>query len=68
MSRLVGREKQVKDLNRALVSKKSEFENELAIRKNIFITFVTTYGVKQNEHSNNIMDNQVKMDALFEKE
>jgi len=48
--------------------KRREFENEMASRKNIFITFVTTYGVKQNEHSNNIMDNQVKMDALFEKE
>lgn len=40
---------------------------EMNIFYQIFISFITTYGVRHNEHSNNTMDNQVKMDALFGK-
>lgn len=48
-------------------NKKQEFIKNMPKRKNVFITFVTTFGVKQNVHSNQIMDNQVTMDSLFEK-
>lgn len=49
-------------------NKKKEFISEMKKRKNVVITFVTTFGVKGNKHSDEIMDNQVTMDSLFEKE
>lgn len=49
-------------------NKKDEFISEMTKRKNIVTTFVSTFGVKQNEHSNKVMDNQITMDCLFEKE
>ena len=48
-------------------NKKSEFVKETLTRDNLFVTFVTTYGVKRNAHSNEVMDNEVTMDSLFEK-
>ena len=48
-------------------NKKQEFLSALKKRKNVFITFVTTFGVKENNHSHEIMDNQLTMDSLFEK-
>lgn len=48
--------------------KKNEFKTKLNHRKNIIVTFVTTFGVKENKHSLDVMDNQVTMDSLFEKE
>ncbi len=50
-----------------ILKKKKEFSQQLTDRKNIFITFVTTFGVKNNPHSSAIMDNQITMDCLFEK-
>ena len=47
--------------------KKSEFKKETLTRDNLFITFVTTFGVKNNAYSNEVMDNEVTMDSLFEK-
>lgn len=48
-------------------NKKREFISEMKDRKNVFVTFVTTFGVKSNDHSNKVMDNQITMDSLFEK-
>jgi hypothetical protein len=48
-------------------NKKSEFMKETLTRDNLFVTFVTTYGVKRNAYSNEVMDNEVTMDSLFEK-
>ena len=48
-------------------NKKSEFMKETLKRDNLFVTFVTTYGVKKNAYSNEVMDNEVTMDSLFEK-
>lgn len=45
--------------------KKQEFINLMKPRKNVFVTFVTTFGVKPNQYSNEVMDNQVTMDSLF---
>lgn len=50
-----------------LRNKKDALIKDLVKRKNVFITMVTTYGMKHNIHST-ITDNQVTMDALFEKE
>ncbi len=50
----------------SLLNKKSEFSKELTNRKNVFITMVTSFGVKSNANSMNSMDNQVTMDSLFE--
>lgn len=47
--------------------KKREFIKEMTKSKNVFLTFVSTFGVKQNSHSSQVMDNQVTMDSLFEK-
>lgn len=48
-------------------NKRKEFTAIMKDRKNVFVTFVTTFGVKSNNHSNKVMDNQVTMDSLFEK-
>ncbi len=50
----------------SLLNKKSEFKNQLTSRKNIFVTMVTSFGVKINPNSTISMDNQVTMDSLFE--
>ncbi len=50
----------------SLLNKKSEFSKELTNRKNVFVTMVTSFGVKSNANSMNSMDNQVTMDSLFE--
>lgn len=47
--------------------KKREFLSELKERKNVFVIFVTTFGVKTNDHSLEVMDDQVTMDCLFER-
>jgi AAA+ ATPase superfamily predicted ATPase len=50
----------------ALQTKKAEFTKELATRKNTFTTMVTTFGVKENIHSSDSIDNQLTMDCFFE--
>ncbi|MFK7786932.1 MAG: hypothetical protein AB8B56_17555, partial [Crocinitomicaceae bacterium] len=50
-----------------LINKKTEFSNDLSARKNLFTTMVTTYGVKRNKHSDEVMDVEVTMKCLFEK-
>ena len=36
-----------------------------ATKKNIFITLVTTYGINKNQYSNELVQNELKMDSLF---
>ncbi len=50
----------------SLLNKKREFSKELKNRKNIFVTMVTTFGVKSNSNNADSMDNEVTMDALFD--
>lgn len=47
-----------------LRNKKDIFINETKTTKSIYITMVTTYGVKQNEYSD-IVQSEVKIDDLF---
>lgn len=50
-----------------LINKKAEFSKDMSTRKNLFTTMVTTYGVKRNKHSDEVMGFEVKMSCLFEK-
>lgn len=34
-------------------------------RKNVFLTFITTYGIKENEYSKELVQNSLTMDDLF---
>lgn len=49
-----------------LRNKMAVFRNSTKTRKSIFLTMVTTFGVKQNEYASSMLQNEVKMDDLFE--
>jgi uncharacterized protein len=40
------------------------FKEETKTRKPVFLTFVTTFGIKQNEYSG-MVQSEIKMSALF---
>lgn len=42
------------------------FKSSTKTNKNVFITMVTTYGLNENEHSLELIQNSLKMDCLFE--
>lgn len=48
-----------------LQRKKEVFKNDLKSRKNLFVTFITVFGVKENDYYNNIVDNQITIDSFF---
>jgi AAA+ ATPase superfamily predicted ATPase len=50
-----------------ILNKKQEFIRHMTDRKNIVLTLITTFGVHPNEHSAQVMDNQITMNCLFEK-
>jgi len=50
-----------------LRNKIAAFKNETGTRKSVFLTMVTTFGLKQNSYSAGIVQNDIKMDALFHK-
>ena len=41
------------------------FKAETRTRKSVFLTMITTYGVKQNIHSTGLFQNEMKMEDLF---
>ncbi|MBL0911859.1 MAG: AAA family ATPase [Bacteroidia bacterium] len=41
------------------------FRNETQTRKAVFLTMISTYGVKANEHSAGLVQNNLDMDCLF---
>jgi uncharacterized protein len=49
----------------ALRDKREIFSANTKTKKNIFITFISLYGIKQNEHSLSIVSNEVVGDDLF---
>lgn len=49
-----------------LEKKISVFMRQANPRKTIFLTLITTYGVKENMHKTNLVQNELTMDALFE--
>jgi hypothetical protein len=42
------------------------FTDSTKTKKSVFITMLTTFGVQTNEHYVGQVQNQIKMDALFE--
>jgi uncharacterized protein len=49
-----------------LENKAEVFREQTKTKKSLFITMVTTFGVKDNEYASRLVTNIVKMDALFE--
>ena len=47
-----------------LINKKSAFIDATNTRKAVYLTMVTTFGIKANAHSG-IVQNEVKLDDLF---
>lgn len=48
-----------------LKNKISELQKETATSKNIFLTMVTTFGLKENEYSNELVENTIELEDLF---
>lgn len=48
-----------------LESKEKVFKEQTKTRKTTFLTMITTYGVKQNDHYKNLIQGEVVMDDLF---
>jgi len=42
------------------------FQEQSKTRKALFVTFVTTYGVKKNEHADRLVHNNLTMDLFFD--
>jgi AAA+ ATPase superfamily predicted ATPase len=48
-----------------LLHKKQAFQEETHTSKNVFITFISTFGLKENPYSKEIIQNELKIDDLF---
>jgi hypothetical protein len=48
-----------------LENKVSVFKTKTKTAKTIFLTLVTTFGIKKNEHVTRLIQNEITMDALF---
>jgi len=55
-----------KDYATQLRRKMSVFKAESKTRKTLFLAMVTTFGVKPNQHALGLVQNQIRMDDLFE--
>ena len=49
-----------------LENKVDIFRSQTKTKKSIFITMVTTFGIKNNEYESRLVQNSITMDALFE--
>ena len=48
-------------------NKIAAFKQETGTRKSVFLTLVTTFELKQNNYPAGIVQNDIKMNALFHK-
>jgi hypothetical protein len=48
-----------------LETKLKVFRDNVKTKKTLFLTMITTYGVKRNDYYTNLVQNEVTMDALF---
>jgi AAA+ ATPase superfamily predicted ATPase len=48
-----------------LKNKRAELLMETKTKKNVFITLITTYGIKENEYSNELVQSRLDMRSLF---
>lgn len=51
-----------------LRSKVSVFKAETGTKKSIFLTMLTTFGLKQNQYSLGLVQKELRMEVLFEGE
>lgn len=51
-----------------LKNKVSQFRTDTNTKKNLFLTFITTHGVKPNSNSLELLDNNLVIDCLFQTE
>jgi len=49
-----------------IAHKLTSFTKSTKTKKSVFVTFISTYGLKQNIHSTQYIQNELKMDILFE--
>jgi uncharacterized protein len=49
-----------------LRNKISAFKQETGTRKSVFLTFITTFGLKANQYSMGLVQNDLTMDSLFD--
>lgn len=49
-----------------LRNKMQAFKSETKTKKAVHLTFVSTYGAKQNQHSSGLIQQEIKLNALFE--
>ena len=49
-----------------LRNKLAVFQDETQTRKGLYVTFITSYGLNPNSHSQSLVQNEITMDALFE--
>ncbi len=54
-----------KSYSEELSRKKSLFQKSTKTKKGLFITLITPFGAKENEHFHNIVDHQISLEALF---
>jgi uncharacterized protein len=50
-----------------LRNKMGVFRKETGTRKALFLTMITTFGLKQNAHSSGLVQNDLRLDALFKR-
>lgn len=49
-----------------LENKRDVFKNRTKTKKSLFLTFVTTFGIKDNEYAKRLIQNSISINALFE--
>jgi hypothetical protein len=54
-----------KDYAQILERKKSVFQQSTETKKTLFLTIITPFGLRENEHSIGLVDQQLTLDALF---
>lgn len=55
-----------KDYAAKLREKIRVFQESTRTKKQLFLTFITTFGLKENQHSLGLVSSEIKMDSLFE--
>jgi uncharacterized protein len=55
-----------KKYNLDLRNKIGIFRDETKTRKSVFLTMITTFGIKQNMHSLGLIQNSITMNELFD--
>ncbi len=50
----------------ALENKKQVLKSQTKTKKSIFLTFVTTFGITNNEYAKRLIQNSITIDSLFQ--